>query len=195
MPIALRPVCLLAIVAVCAAGAGAQSAAPASRPLGRLTLALTYDEQGSNLTTTNRFWLQGGASELNVRLYRGLGATVSVMGVHTGNSGGGVPVNVVTEAFGPSYTFTLPRRSHTVSFFAHGLVGEANGFNGTYPGNGAPQTSSLSLAALVGGGMDIRLSHHLGLRLVQADYVRTQLPNSQTNVQNNLRLGAGIVLH
>jgi peptidoglycan-associated lipoprotein len=48
---------------------------------------------------------------------------------------------------------------------------------------------------LAGGGVDIGLSRHIALRLVQADYVRIQLPNSITNVQNNFRLGAGIILH
>jgi peptidoglycan-associated lipoprotein len=48
---------------------------------------------------------------------------------------------------------------------------------------------------LAGGGVDIGLSRHISLRLAQADYVRMQLPNSITNVQNNIRLGAGIILH
>ena len=52
-----------------------------------------------------------------------------------------------------------------------------------------------SLAAVIGGGVDISLSHHLGLRVVQVDYVRTQFPNSLENVQNNLRIGAGIIFH
>jgi peptidoglycan-associated lipoprotein len=195
MPTALRPVCLLVAAALCAIGAEAQSAAPATSPSGRVSLALTYDVQGSNLTTSSSFWLQGGAGEVNMRVYRGLGFTVSVMGVHTGNSGGGVPVSVITETFGPSYTFTRPMHSHSVSFFARGLLGEANGFNGVYPAKGGPLSSSDSLAAVIGGGVDIRLSHHLGLRVVQADYVRTQFPNSLENVQNNFRIGAGIILH
>jgi peptidoglycan-associated lipoprotein len=195
MTTALRPLVLLAATALCIAGAQAQSTAPATRPAGRVSLAFTYDVQGSNLTTSSRFWLQGGAGEVNMRVYGGLGFTASVMGMHTGNSGGGVPISVVTETFGPSYTFTRPMRSHSVSFFAHGLLGEANGFNGVYPAKGGPLSSSDSLAAVIGGGVDISLSHHLGLRVVQADYVRTQFPNSLENVQNNVRIGAGIVLH
>jgi len=31
--------------------------------------------------------------------------------------------------------------------------------------------------------------------VIQADWLRTQLPNSTTNVQNDLHLGAGIVFH
>jgi peptidoglycan-associated lipoprotein len=151
--------------------------------------------QGSNLTTSSSFWLQGGAAEVNMRIFRGLGATASVMGVHTGNSGGGVPVSLIAETFGPSYTFTRPMHSHSVSFFARGLLGESNGFNGVYPSKGGLLSSSDSLAAVIGGGVDISLSHHLGLRVVQVDYVRTQFPNSLENVQNNLRIGAGIIFH
>ena len=195
MTTALRPLALLAAAALCIAGAHGQSTASATRPAGRISLAFTYDVQGSNLTTASRFWLQGGAAELNIRLYRGLGATVGVLGLHAGNTPGGSPVNLVTEAFGPIYTFTRPLRSHTMSFFARGLFGEANGFNGVYPSAGAPLTSSSSFAVLAGGGVDIGLSRHISLRLAQADYVRMQLPNSITNVQNNIRLGAGIILH
>jgi peptidoglycan-associated lipoprotein len=195
MPTALRPVCLLVAGALFAAGAAAQSAAPATRPSGRVSLALTYDVQGSNLTTSSSFWLQGGAAEVNMRIFRGLGATASVLGVHTGNSGGGVPVSLIAETFGPSYTFTRPMHSHSVSFFARGLLGESNGFNGVYPSKGGLLSSSDSLAAVIGGGVDISLSHHLGLRVVQVDYVRTQFPNSLENVQNNLRIGAGIIFH
>jgi len=195
MPTALRPVCLLVAGALFAAGAADQSAAPATRPSGRVSLALTYDVQGSNLTTSSSFWLQGGAAEVNMRIFRGLGATASVLGVHTGNSGGGVPVSLIAETFGPSYTFTRPMHSHSVSFFARGLLGESNGFNGVYPSKGGLLSSSDSLAAVIGGGVDISLSHHLGLRVVQVDYVRTQFPNSLENVQNNLRIGAGIIFH
>jgi hypothetical protein len=43
--------------------------------------------------------------------------------------------------------------------------------------------------------MDLRISHHFSLRLFKADWLRTQLPNSTTDVQNDLLLGAGIVIH
>ena len=45
-----------------------------------------------------------------------------------------------------------------------------------------------------GGGMNLNLKPHLALRLFEADYLRTQLPNSTNNAQNNLQLGAGLVL-
>jgi hypothetical protein len=46
----------------------------------------------------------------------------------------------------------------------------------------------------MGGGMNIALSPRIALRAVQANWLRTQLPNATTNVQNNLDLGAGVVV-
>ena len=50
------------------------------------------------------------------------------------------------------------------------------------------------LAYMAGGGLTLRLQPHLSLRAFEANWLRTQLPNSTTNVQNNLRLGAGVVV-
>ena len=56
------------------------------------------------------------------------------------------------------------------------------------------QTSANSFAAQVGGGIDYRLANRFAIRVLDAAWSRTQLPNSTDNVQNNLRLGAGVVL-
>jgi hypothetical protein len=162
---------------------------------GGVSLAFSYDTLGSSLTNTNRFWMQGGAAELSGSFFRGFGATASVLGLHTANSGSGVPVNLVIATFGPGYTYTHSRHGgHAISFFGHALVGEADGFWGLYPQTGGAGTSASSLAVQAGGGIDFRVSRHLDVRAVQADYVRTQLPNSLSNAQNSLRLGVGIVL-
>jgi peptidoglycan-associated lipoprotein len=47
----------------------------------------------------------------------------------------------------------------------------------------------------MGGGMDIDLTPRIAVRVLQADWLRTQLPNGASNVQNSLQLGAGIVWH
>jgi peptidoglycan-associated lipoprotein len=41
--------------------------------------------------------------------------------------------------------------------------------------------------------MNLPLSRHIDLRAFEADWLRTELPNSTTNIQNNLRVGAGFV--
>jgi peptidoglycan-associated lipoprotein len=113
-----------------------------------------------------------------------------VLGLHAANSGGGVPVNLVVATFGPSYRYSRRR----AGFFAHGLVGEADGFSGVYPQAGGSTSSANSLAVQAGVGVDIGVMRHLAVRVVQANYLRTQLPNSQSNIQNSLRLGVGVVL-
>jgi len=166
--------------------------APAERRV-VLSLALTFDSAGANITTSNSFWLTGGSAELNASLVRGFGLTASITGLHTGNSGSGVPVNLIIETFGPSYSLQSRFGKIPATFFVHGLLGEANGFNGVYPKSTGPDTSANGLAAKVGGGLDLKLSHHVSVRLVEANWLRTQLPNSTTNVQNDVELGAGIV--
>ena len=199
MAAARGPVWLAALLLLLAANriSAAQSAGgsvPASEEnRGVLSLALTLDSAGANITTSNSFWLTGGSAELNASLSHGFGLTASITGLHTGNSGGGVPVNLIIETFGPSYSLQSRRGKHPATFFVHGLLGEANGFNGVYPKSTGPDTSANGLAAKVGGGLDLKISHHVSVRLFEANWLRTQLPNSTTNVQNDLELGAGIV--
>lgn len=43
--------------------------------------------------------------------------------------------------------------------------------------------------------MNLLLSKSLGVRLFEADYVRSSLPNDASNTQNDLRLAAGVTWH
>jgi hypothetical protein len=47
----------------------------------------------------------------------------------------------------------------------------------------------------VGGGLNIYFTRNFGIRLLEADYVRTVLPNGSTNSQNDLRLSVGLTYH
>lgn len=42
--------------------------------------------------------------------------------------------------------------------------------------------------------MQVRATRSLSLRLFQADYLYTRLPNLNDNYQSNFRLGAGVVI-
>jgi len=95
--------------------------APAERRV-VLSLALTFDSAGANITTSNSFWLTGGSAELNASLVRGFGLTASITGLHTGNSGSGVPVNLIIETFGPSYSLQSRFGKIPATFFVHGLL-------------------------------------------------------------------------
>jgi hypothetical protein len=42
--------------------------------------------------------------------------------------------------------------------------------------------------------MNLALTPRLAVRLFEADWLRTELPNTGSNVQNDLQIGAGVVL-
>ena len=65
--------------------------------------------------------------------------------------------------------------------------------NSVFPERAGASDSGNSLALYIGGGVNLRLKDHLALRAFEADWLRTQMPNATTNVQNNLRLGAGLI--
>lgn len=175
----------------------AQAQQQSTLPAGRLDFAVTYNAAYAGVAPGNQqFWLNGGSAELTGQLYRGLDVAANVTGLHTASTGAGVPLNLVTTTFGPRYTWTHHSTSQrTVSIFCEGLIGEAHGFDSLFPGTSRSDTSSLSLAAQAGGGVDVGISRHISVRAAQISWLRTQFPNTTTNVQNDLLLGAGIVFH
>jgi opacity protein-like surface antigen len=160
-------------------------------------LALSFDIGDANLTTTNAFsfLFQGGSAEVSAQLFKGLGVTGSFTGLHASNSGQGVPVNLLAFTAGPRFTIRTGGRNHRVSLYGQGLVGGVEGFDGLYPTASGPAASATSLAYQTGGGIDIAFTPRIALRLLQADWLRTQLPDGTQNIENTLRIGIGIVYH
>jgi hypothetical protein len=161
-------------------------------------LAVTYTAQYSNLVSDPTFWHQGGSTELSTQTYRGFGIAANIAGTQIGNAANsGVGLSMVTATFGPRYTWYRPiggARKKSLAIFGQGLIGEAHGFNSYFPTVAGSLTDYNSFALQVGGGVDIGLSRHFAVRAVQADWIRTQFPNSTTNIQNTFRIGAGVVL-
>jgi hypothetical protein len=158
----------------------------------RFEVALTYDSVLANITTGNEFWMQGGSIQIQARLWRGLGVMADVAGLHTAavnDSGAGL--DLITATFGPRYTWS-PRHRKIV-FFGHVLAGEAHGMNSIFPSTTGFNSSGNSLALQIGGGINLPITRHFSLRAFDANWLRTQLPNATTNVQNNSRLGAGVL--
>ena len=176
----------------------AQQSATAHAPGNReADLAITYTEQYSNLVSTSTFWHGGGGAELSAPIYRGLGMAANVAGTETSNAANSnAGLTLLTANFGPRYTFRHPlgpQRNRSVAIFGQALGGLAWGFNSYFPSSSGVQIDYVSFDLQLGGGVDLGLSRHFGLRVFQADWVRTEFPNGTTNVQNNLRLAAGVV--
>ena len=183
----LAGVCLL-----CGRHLWGQENGPGSQASPSLEVAVLYDSLLSNVVRANQFWMQGGSIQVIGQFWHGLGVEADVSGLHTRNANNaGVGLDMVTATFGPRYQWSPARRRYSV--FGHALAGEANGFDSVFPGAGVASSSANGLALQIGGGLDVAVKHHLSLRAFEADWLRTQLPNADTNVQNNTRLSAGAV--
>jgi hypothetical protein len=178
--------------------AEAQQPQPPVGQDGEVDLALTYIATHADHTDGAPFWLQGGAVEMNAQFYRGFGLTASGAGMHANGSTNSAALDLVTIVFGPSYTFHAGKR---ISVFGEALLGEAHGLHSLFSYGSGPlpsltagtTDSANALAFETGGGINFRLSPHFAVRPVQVDYLRTELPNGGTNVQNNIRISGGVV--
>lgn len=140
-------------------------------------------------TSSQSFWMQGGSIELGANVWHGVGIAADVTGTHTDSVGSsGIPLSLVTVTFGPRYRW---HAAHRIAIYGEGLIGEANSFRSLLPGK---QTEADSFASQVGGGIDYRVSDRFAIRVLDAAWLRTQVPNGTSNVQDTLRLGAGMVL-
>jgi len=173
------------------AGLLAWGQGPSEPARGSLEVAVLYNPLLTNVVSANRFTMQGGTVQVQEQFYRGWGAVADVSLLHTSSSGnGGAGLDLVTSTFGPRYSWG-PSHGRFL-FYGQGTMGEANGVNSVFPGLPAAGATANSIAFQAGGGISIALRPHLLLRALDAEWLRTQLPNSSTNVQNSLRIGAGI---
>ncbi|MGA2987149.1 MAG: outer membrane beta-barrel protein [Terriglobia bacterium] len=96
----------------------------------------------------------------------------------------GLKTNTESVAYGPVFSY---RKYKSVVPFGHALLGAVRG---------GPEYLNISkpeerFGVYVGGGLDVKISPHVALRLVQADYLMTRFSSAR---QDNIRLSAGIVL-
>jgi hypothetical protein len=149
-------------------------------------------ERSLKVNTGQNFWMEGGSIELGANVWKGWGIAVDVTAAHGSSIGSsGVPLSLESATFGPRYRWHARQKW---SIYGQALLGEANAFHSLVPTPSGAQTDGNSLALQVGGGLDYRLKQRFALRLLDAAWLRTQIPNATDNVQNTLRLGAGVVV-
>lgn len=183
---------LMGAMTLTAVALAAQTAPRPTPGSGTVEVSVTYGAMLADVITAKSFWMQNGSIEVAGQLYHGLSAVADVGGMHTGNiNSSGVSLDLVTATFGPRYTWMPTKKRYDL--FGQFLIGEANGLHGLFPAMDGAKDSANSMALEMGGGMNLALSRRVTLRAFEVDWLRTQLPNSTTNVQNNVRLGAGIV--
>jgi len=185
-----------------AAGWAQQSQKPAAPAVVSGDLAVTFAAEHARWVPGHCcFWLKGGGADAAVTFWNGFGIAASLTGDHASNFTPGIDVNKIAVMGGPRYTFTAwqghgsaPDRRR-LQVYAQGLFGEVHAFDGLFPAEGAATSSANSLAIQAGGGLNLYLTRRFGVRLLEADYVRTALPNAYANTQSDLRLAFGITYH
>jgi len=173
--------------------AAAQAAAPVTASPGTLEISLAYSADRTNgvVGGCGCFWMDGGKAEAVANFTREWSAVAELAGEHANNiNSAGESLGLVSYLFGPRYSFR--NRSRLVPF-AQALVGGVHGFDALFPGpaGSAPNPDAFAFAA--GGGLNVRLSRRFALRLIQAGYEQTHLPNDGNNRQNHLRISAGVI--
>jgi peptidoglycan-associated lipoprotein len=126
------------------------------------------------------FGLNGWNAQGSVNLNKWLG--------FTGDFGGyyGSPFSVSVHSYSYMFGPTLSYRAQHVTPFAHALFGGGH----LSAAVGGPSSSRSSFAMAMGGGLDLPLKGHFGVRAAQVDWVRTEFFKT---TQNNVRVSTGVM--
>lgn len=163
----------------------------------RAELAVDYSFVHSNAPpgSCTCFSLNGGAASFAWSLTPHFALAGDVDVTHSGGiSSGGYSLTLSTYTGGARY---LPLAGHkSLQPFGQVLAGVAHASGSLVEGR-TPATSNAgaAFAAIVGGGLDIRLKRRFSLRLIEADYLVTTIDNGDNDHQNNLRINAGVAFH
>jgi outer membrane immunogenic protein len=185
---------MLLAAACMTAGLGVRAQVPDAsfNPQPTIEVSANFDVTRANTVAGATFWMQGGDVQLSGRFTSHLAVAADVSGLHTARMPGtAAALDMVTAAFGPR--FILTSSNGRVSVYGQALGGVANGFNSIFPGAQGASSSANGFVVQMGGGMESAISRHLGLHLLDVEWLRTDLSNGTTFVQNSMRLGTGMV--
>jgi peptidoglycan-associated lipoprotein len=148
-------------------------------------------------STTTRFVLPGGSLDATYNFggkVKGLGLVIDLNGESKSNIEPGVNLTQFSVMGGVRYTFHLvPKNPHAVDLYGQFLGGGVFASNSIFPGPSSTTTSANSSAIQLGGGANIRLTRRIALRLLEADFISTKLPNVSGSRQYDVRFSNGVV--
>lgn len=162
-----------------------------------VSIAITYNAELAKTTfgNCNCFWFQGAAADANWNVWNHLGIAAQLSGGHASNIGPGVDVSKIDFLFGPRYTWQPARWKHYhyhPSLFGELLLGGVHAFDTVIPTSSGTSSSATAFALQTGGGANLWLTPHFGIRLLQLDYVYSDLPNAGNSTQNDFRIATGV---
>lgn len=177
--------------------------APARAQRGSMDFGMTYQQERSKFVgsaDSDYFYLRGAALDLGYTLWKGIGITGSATGLAGTNLQTNIDIHHVEMLGGVRYTYNLGHITPMAwnrkgGIFVEGKGGYTFATSGLYPVNGVIATKASALTYAGGAGINFHIYHRFDLRLVEADYVISKLPNGGSNQQNTLRFGSGLNFH
>jgi len=173
-------------------------------------LGYSYLRGMPGLEPANRlYWLNGGSTSIAFNFNRYLGLVADVGGfadsaIELPGTGGGA--STVMSSYGAVFPYLFgPRlsyRSHErVTPFLQVLFGGIYASKvmldtGCGGAGCTPLPAENKFAWTGGGGLDIKVSHHVAIRIVQVEYLMTNFENHNSGIselQNDMRFSSGIV--
>jgi peptidoglycan-associated lipoprotein len=138
------------------------------------------------------FALNGGSGWAAFNFNRSIGVVGEIASQHASNiSSTGDDLTLTFFLAGPRYTLN---RMGRFAPFAQVLVGGAHAGGTLAPGSSGLPGPGNAFAMIAGGGLDIGVTRRIALRAFEADYYLTRFDNGVNDHQDNLRIGAGVVI-
>lgn len=135
------------------------------------------------------FSMQGGNAWFAYNFSRGFGVVAEVSSQRASDiRGSDEDLTLTSYLFGPRYSW---HKSGHLAPFGQVLLGGAHA-GGSFANAGFAGGSN-AFAMIAGGGLDIGITRHIGVRAFEADYYLTHFDNGLNNRQNNLRISAGVI--
>lgn len=154
-------------------------------PAMELGFGYTYLHANAPPAACGCFSLNGGSATWVINAPHGISIVADLTAAHASQvDGTSQNITLFNALFGPRYTL----RNHRFSPYVEALVGTSNESS-----NYAFVQDVSALAAMGGGGISAVLNRHIGLNIVEADYIYSRLPNAVNNTQNDLRVRTGVV--
>jgi outer membrane immunogenic protein len=162
-----------------------------SPPPGEIALAYNYVRTNAPPGGCGCFSMNGGSVAGAYNFKKGLSLVGDLGVVHNGNvDSTNLDLTLVSYLFGPRYS--LRRENRRLVPFGQVLLGGVHDSGRLSALSSGKSANAFAMTA--GGGLDVVLSPHLAIRVFQAEYFLTLLPNNVNDRQNNFRLSIGVVI-
>lgn len=156
-------------------------------------VAMNFEAGRANTVPAYNFWMEGGGVQAAVKVAHHWSGAADISYLHAGQMPHTtVGLDLFTAAFGPRYSMIFPGGCFKI--YGQAMGGAVHGSNSFFPNLKGATSSASGVALLVGGGIDYTRTSHMSIRIIDADWLRTELSNGTTTVQNSLRVSSGVAL-